>query len=88
MKSILTIGCSLYFQGVEVTECDSNSENYESGIKHPWASPSLEPSISDDSCLTSNSTTTLTSNGNDTKIPSPMSIFCVHENMAVSLGDC
>ncbi|GJV69851.1 uncharacterized protein Tco_1485360, partial [Tanacetum coccineum] len=54
----------LDWQGIDVTECDSNSENYESGIKYPWTSPSLEPSISDDSCLTSNSTTTLTSNGN------------------------
>ncbi|XP_076939333.1 uncharacterized protein LOC143607990, partial [Bidens hawaiensis] len=54
-------------QGVEVTE---RSENYESGIKHEHqhehscTSLSPEPSLSNDSCITSNSTTTLTSNGN------------------------
>ncbi|KAI7738758.1 hypothetical protein M8C21_033913 [Ambrosia artemisiifolia] len=49
------------FQGVEVTQCDSNNnENYESEIKHSCTSPSVEPSFTDDS---SNSTTTLTSNG-------------------------
>lgn len=57
------------WQGVELTECNSNSENYEGGItnqyQHPCTSPSLEPSVSDDSCITSNSTTTLTSNGNN-----------------------
>lgn len=57
------------WQGDEMTECDSNSENYENGIKHehqhPCSSPSLEPSLSDDSCITSNSTTTLTSYGNN-----------------------
>ncbi|KAL8264945.1 hypothetical protein R6Q59_023075 [Mikania micrantha] len=52
------------WQGIEVAECDSNSENYESMIKHPCTSPSLETSFTDDSCITSNSTTTLTSNGN------------------------
>ncbi|KAK9076999.1 hypothetical protein SSX86_005334 [Deinandra increscens subsp. villosa] len=52
------------WQGVEVAECDSCSENCESGSKHPCTSPSVEPSLTDDSCITSNSTTTLTSNGN------------------------
>ncbi|XP_071729812.1 uncharacterized protein [Rutidosis leptorrhynchoides] len=62
------------WQGVEVTECNSNSEYYEGEIEHQYqnrcTSPSLEPSVSDDSCVTSNSTTTLTSNGNTTDISS------------------
>ncbi|XP_076927509.1 uncharacterized protein LOC143591079 isoform X2 [Bidens hawaiensis] len=55
------------WQEVEMREC---SENYESGIKHEHqhedscTSLSPEPSLSNDSCITSNSTTTLTSNGN------------------------
>ncbi|XP_071736967.1 uncharacterized protein [Rutidosis leptorrhynchoides] len=57
------------WQGVEVAESNSNSENYEGGIQHQFqqcSNPSMEPSVSDgDSCITSNSTTTLTSNGNN-----------------------
>nr|GEV22215.1 putative mitochondrial protein [Tanacetum cinerariifolium] len=41
--------CYLLQLGIEVTECDNNSENYESRIKHPWTSPSPKPSIFDDS---------------------------------------
>ncbi|KAI3755030.1 hypothetical protein L1987_54823 [Smallanthus sonchifolius] len=52
------------WQEAEVMECESNSENDESVIKHPCTSPSGEASLTDDSCITSNSTTTLTSNGN------------------------
>ncbi|XP_076950823.1 uncharacterized protein LOC143623915 [Bidens hawaiensis] len=52
------------WQGIELAECDSNSENYGSGIKHPCTSPSVGPTLTDDSCITSNSTTTLTSNEN------------------------
>ncbi|XP_076928023.1 uncharacterized protein LOC143591816 [Bidens hawaiensis] len=52
------------WQGIELTECDSNSENYESGIKHLCTSPSVGPTLTDESCITSNSTTTLTSNEN------------------------
>ncbi|KAF5789797.1 hypothetical protein HanXRQr2_Chr09g0375461 [Helianthus annuus] len=61
------VNARMDWQGVEVTEC---SENYESGFndehqhEHPCTGPSPEPSLSDDSCITSNSTTTLTSNGN------------------------
>nr|XP_043612833.1 uncharacterized protein LOC122584834 [Erigeron canadensis] len=59
---------NMEWQGVQVTECETSSENYESGMKHqyqnPCTSPSLEPSLSDDSCVTSNSLITLTSDGN------------------------
>lgn len=64
----MLVKAKLEWQGVEVMECNSNSETEESGISHQYQHPcthsSLEPSLSDDSCITSNSTTTLTSNGN------------------------
>ncbi|KAJ9552595.1 hypothetical protein OSB04_016640 [Centaurea solstitialis] len=55
----------LDWQGMEVSECNTNSETEESGIshgyqQHPCTLYSLE---TDDSCITS-STATLTSNGN------------------------
>ncbi|KAD6454455.1 hypothetical protein E3N88_09161 [Mikania micrantha] len=68
----MLVNARIEWQGAEVTEC---SENYESAVKledqreHPCSSPSLESSLSDDSCITSNSTTTLTSNGSKLHMP-------------------
>lgn len=69
-----------------MAECDSNSENDESGIIHACTSPSRELSITDDSCITSNSTTTLTSNGNHTHLPFIQVWFFVYMNTCRSTG--
>ncbi|KAL8209464.1 hypothetical protein R6Q57_006196 [Mikania cordata] len=68
----MLVNAGVEWQGAEVTEC---SENYKSAVKledqheHPCSSPSLESSLSDDSFITSNSTTTLTSNGGKQHMP-------------------
>ncbi|KAL8209462.1 hypothetical protein R6Q57_006194 [Mikania cordata] len=68
----MLVNARIEWQGAEVAEC---CENYESAVKledqreHPCSSPSLQSSLSDDSCITSNSTTTLTSNGSKLHMP-------------------